>query len=138
MADLTITATQVLPTTSTRYSIVKVGEAVTHGQPLYKKASDGLYYKADADAEASAAAEGVAMSEAVASGQPIVMAVSGDITLGAGAAPAAATEYYVSPTAGGLCPEADVLSGDYLTRIGYGIGSNQIRLDIKVSGIAHG
>ena len=133
--DLTLTATQVLPSTGAKFLHGLSGEALTHGQVVYKKAADGLYWLADADAEASAAAVGVVMCEAVAAGQEIVVQVEGDITLGAGAAPARGVLYLVSPTAGGYAP-APAASGDYLTVIGYGIGSNKIRLDINVTGIA--
>jgi hypothetical protein len=135
-ADLTVTATQVLPSTGARYIYGVAGEALTAGEPVYKKAADGLYWKCDADAEASADCKGVAYT-AVAAGQPVVIQYDGQITLGAGAAPADGETYFVSDTAGGLKPDADLGSGEYVTYVGYGIGSNKLQLDIKATGNAH-
>ena len=137
MADLSITPAQVLPSTGAKYLHGIAGEALTAGEVVYKKSSDGRYWKADADVEASADADGLVVAEAEAAGAGVLVQYAGDITLGAGAAPTQGQTYVVSATAGGIGLEGELASDDYLTYLGYGIGTNAVRLMIKATGIAH-
>lgn len=117
MADLTITASNVVlvdGNTSEGYA----GETITAGQPVYLKSSDELLYKGDNDAgtaPATAAIKGIALNGASV-GQPVTYQTSGTITIGATVT--VGTIYVLSATAGGICPAADLASGDYVTIIG--------------------
>lgn len=142
MADLSITASQIVQSTTTSHIEHGVaGEAITAGQPVYKLASDGKMYKADANASAaSAAALGIATCNANAAGVAISWQKAGTITIGAAASITAGAIYFVSATAGGICPEADLTTGHYVTFLGVGTSSNGIAMPTQgpvVSGVAH-
>jgi hypothetical protein len=134
MADLSITAANVGVTSNTVFELVQVGESVTQGQPAYKKALDGLYYKADANASsATAAALGVFLSPASTNGYALI-AKSGSIL--AGATLTVGETYVVSATAGGIAPLADVTTGWYVTILGVASSATTLALDIVRSGTA--
>lgn len=134
MADLSITASQVLPpATGGRYETLLAGAAITAGQLCYK---DGTSAKlVDNDAAASASIRGVALNDA-ASGQKITLQTGGTVTIGAAASVAQGVIYGSSSTAGGIAPSADFASADYVSILGVGNASDGIALDINNSGIA--
>lgn len=142
MADLSVTASQVVASTTTSdIEHGTSGEAITIGQSVYKKASDGKIYKADANASsATATAIGIAISTASAANQGMSWQKSGTITIGAAASITAGATYYVSATAGGIAPEADLATGHYVTFLGVGNSSNGIVMPTSgphVSGVTH-
>lgn len=120
MADLTITATQVLPSTGAQYVDGLAGVAITAGQACYKSTGDTILL-ADADAGSNAAAnvQGIALNNAAA-GQPVRLQSTGTIILGAAAAPVKGTIYVLSGGAGGIAPAADLAVADRVTIIGVG------------------
>lgn len=137
MADITITATSVAPyasaTTITQYLI---GETITAGQVVYLKSSDSRWWKAQTDGTAAESGNGTSIGIALnggAAGQFVAVQTHGDITIGATIA--TGVEYYVSNTAGGICPVADLGSADYVTIIGYGISTSVLRLDFNATGL---
>lgn len=136
MADLSITASQVLRASGTTASAT-AGEAITAGQPVYLDVTDANKAKrAQATTLAKAAAVGVALHGAE-SGQPVTYQRDGVLTLGAAAAPVAGITYVVSGLVGGWSPHTDPTtpaSTEFSTVLGTGIGSNQVRLGILVSG----
>lgn len=135
MADLTITASQVLAPTDGSGDFFQgiAGGTITAGQSCYLDSSTNTIKTADANAsQASAAAKGIATHAAL-SGQPVRLQTGGYITLGAGAAPAVGTIYVVSGTAGGIAPAADLATGFYTTVLGVGASSNRLYLDMFVS-----
>lgn len=134
MADLTITAAQVLPVSGYRSETRVAGATITAGQAVYRDSSQ-TWQLADGDAALTAAAAGIALNGASA-GQPCQVQTGGTITLGAGAAPVVGETYCASLTAGGIAPDADILTGDFKTILGIGIGSDQVKLGILVSGVA--
>lgn len=134
MADLTVTATSVVPGTNyTEVGTYLAGEAITAGQPLYLDSSN-LAWKGDANVAAGAKANvvGIAMNNAGA-GQKITIG-KGEITFGS--IITAAIVYVLSDTAGGIKPIADQASGDYLTILGWGISATTMKVDPKYSGYA--
>ena len=132
MADLTVTASQVLSSTGAVFATGTAGATITAGQPVYY---DGTNYQpADANASSTtAAAVGIALHASL-TGQPIKIQTAGDITIGAGAAPAVGTIYVVSATAGGIAPSSDGTTGWYTTILGVGAATNIIKLQIYASG----
>jgi predicted transcriptional regulator len=83
MADLSITAADVQPASDTRKKTVTAGATITAGQAVYLDTTDSNKAKlADASAQASSVAEGIALHGA-ASGQPLTIAIGGGIDLGA-------------------------------------------------------
>lgn len=129
MADLSLTPTNVLATGGSRSVGGTAGAAITAGQVVYLESSSGTYKLADCD---SATAEvrspaGIALNGAGA-GQPVQVLKSGPITLGS--VLTAGVTYYLSPTAGGICPVADVQSADYPVILG--IAKSGTVLDVKI------
>lgn len=134
MANLTVTASQVLAPTATTEGLY-CAVAITAGQTIYKNSSS-QWDLADADVELTAGTVLAIATANAAPGQRIDGAKEGPVTLGAGAAPVLGMVYVVSTTAGGIAPYADLGSGDYVHFLGVGIGNNQIDLHPRAFGVA--
>jgi hypothetical protein len=133
MADLTITAASVAKGARTNTKSGTAGAAITQGQPVYLDSVTGTLFPADADVLASAAVVGIALN-AASTGQPVAYQTSGPITIGATVV--VGTAYYASTTAGGICLESDLATGDFATFLGFATTTTVITLDIKASGVA--
>jgi len=140
MADLSITAANVLPPADARESIGIAGETVTAGMVLYYKVSDGYWYKADAltAEKAGSALYGylkMAMSGATA-GQPVVLAEPGQ-TITMGAVFSVGRLYVLSATAtsGKIAPIADLVNTNYLVPLGYADTTSTIVFNPVSTGI---
>lgn len=140
MADLTITAANVLPSTGANINTNRTaGETITAGMAVYLT-TDNTWKKAQHDgtqAEAGGSGPGsdnvgIALNGA-SSGQPLHVLTSGDCTIGATVT--VGERYFLSATAGGICPTADVASTDYVTFLGLGITAAVIRFKPLISGI---
>jgi hypothetical protein len=131
MADLSgITA--VRPTASTQLRVVQYGGTVSVGQPVAQSSSK--YVAADANASSElAAAEGIAMTPGVADGYGVV-AFSGAIIL-VGTTMTVGETYLVSDTAGGIMPNADRSTGDWVTRLGTAATTTQLNLSVQATGV---
>lgn len=134
MADLTITAGNVLPGASALSDQGLAGEAITAGQVVYRDAT-GAYFKADADAGTALArtGRGIALNGASA-GQPLTIQKSGEITIGAALTPG--TTYYLSNTPGGICPIADVGVGEYYHIVGIAKSASVLLMALAYSGVS--
>lgn len=136
MADLTITAANVKPGANARLDRNGyAGETITAGMPVYK-ASTGFWMKADSNSATALArtAIGIALNGA-SQYQPIDVQTEGEITIGATLT--ANTTYYLSDTAGGICPLADVGSGEYTEIIGVAKSTTVMLLVLKATGVAN-
>ncbi len=135
MADLSITASQVVAGTNADFYDGTAGVTVLAGQVVYQDSIDNLLKLADADGSlAKANAKGIALHGASAN-QPLRIQTAGTITLGAAAAPVVGKVYKLSITAGGITPIEDTdAGGQYDTNIGVGAAVNTIKLDIFASG----
>lgn len=133
--DLSITATSVLPGSDAVVENGTLGATVTAGQAVYKEASSGTWKLADSDSATAEVrqAKGIALNGGGA-GQPVRVERSGDITVGG--TMTAGVEYYLSNTAGGLCPVADVGSGEYVVPLGVSSSTTVLKLSIQYSGVA--
>jgi|TARA_Y100000593_G_scaffold22564_1_gene44960 hypothetical protein len=138
MADVTITAAQVQPSTTGGWTLGQgiAGATITAGQPIYADATDGGKLKpADADAEATAAARGIAVSNA-ADEQPVRYLVAGPVILGSGNL-VRGRSYFVSSNAGGICREADVASSKYTTALGLATTTSELTVNLQSSGVTN-
>lgn len=134
MADLTITASSVVPAASVAIYSGTAGGTITAGQAVYKDLTDSNKLKAcDADVAASAVCAGIALNNA-SSGQAVHYMSEGD--LNPGATVAVGVPYFVSTTAGGICVLGDLATGDYITYLGTGTTTSNISVKIHVSGAA--
>jgi hypothetical protein len=129
MSDLSITAANVVSGSGSRIIHGTAGATLTAGQVVYLDSATSTYKLADTDSATAAVRvpAGITLN-AAASGQPVSVHVSGPLTIGATVA--VGDVYYLSGTAGGLAPFADVAAGDYPCIIG--ICPSTSVLDVKI------
>lgn len=134
MADLTITAANVIAGASAVRDSGNAGETITAGQPVYRSSTTNKWMLADSDSATAEAkrATGIALNGA-ALNQPISVLKSGEITIGATLT--AGTAYYLSATPGGICPVADVSTGDDVCLIGLAKSTSVLVVNIQAPGV---
>lgn len=135
MADLTITAASVVPGSDASIQSGYASEAITAGKAVYKASATGKWGLADSNSATAEVrqATGIALNGASAN-QPISVQTAGAITIGATLT--AGVEYYLSDTAGGICPVADVGSGEYVCLIGLATSTTVLSLNFKYSAVS--
>jgi hypothetical protein len=134
MADLTVTAASVLFTSGSKIAGI-AGATVTAGQAVYLDSVTNTLKLAQCDGTAAeAAAVGIAL-HAAGTGQPLVYADQGSV-INIGATTAKTTTYLVSATAGGVAPQADIVTGGFrITRLGYATATDgSFVVDVKNTG----
>jgi hypothetical protein len=135
MADLAITAANVVRGVGAKVETGIAGAVITAGQSVYKDPADGDKFKpADADSATATVrtTRGIALNGA-ANNQPLAVQVEGRIVIGGTVAPG--TVYVQSDTPGGIMPAADLEAGDYVTVLGVGVSATEIDLNIHASGV---
>lgn len=131
MANLSITAANVIAASTASQASAIAGETITAGQPVY--VSSGTAYKADRNASQTAArVNGIALHGSLA-GQPLAYCTAGALTLGS--VMVAGTTYALSDTAGSICPYADITNGassgtDYVSILGVASSSSVLQVSI--------
>jgi hypothetical protein len=135
MADLTITAASVIAGSGADIEHGTAGATITAGQTVYRDAATGKYLLADSNSATAAARtpRGIALNGA-ANGQPLAILKGGPITIGATVT--AGVAYYQSDTPGGICPVADVGSGEYSCVLGIATSAAVVAVEIQASGVA--
>lgn len=141
MADLSITAGNVVAGSNASKELGVAGATITAGQVVYKDSADGKFKLADANSATVAArtAYGIALNGA-SDGQPLQVQTSGDITIGATVT--VGNVYVLSGTPGGIGvgggpgPASDLVSGWYTNVIGVGQTSAILTLRIFTAGVA--
>jgi hypothetical protein len=132
MANLT-GITGVRPTSNTTFAKVPYGATISAGQPVVLSGSS--YVPADANASAAlAASTAIAITPGVSGGYGLI-ALTGSIIL-VGTTMVVGTTYLVSPTAGGIMPDADRVTGDYVTKLGTASSATQLDLSIVATSVA--
>jgi hypothetical protein len=133
VADLSITAANVAAVTVSKQEWT-AGATITAGQAVYLDSANSNVAKLAQSDGTSAEAEvkGIALCGA-ASGQPIIIASSGTMDLGATLT--VGMIYVLSQTAGGIAPVSDLASSDYVSVIGVATATDEIRLSITNSGV---
>lgn len=135
MADLSITAANVLAGAGAAVSRGVAGATVTAGQSVYLDTADGKWKLADNNsATAAARAPGGIALNGASNGQPLAVLTSGPITIGATLT--AGVAYYLSDTPGGICPVADLATGEYPSVIGIATSTTVLKVEINSSGVA--
>lgn len=129
--------TAVRPTSNTKLA---EGKPITYGgtvavaSPVYKDSTDSKYKLGDNNASAlTADVKGIAITPGVADGSGYV-AIDGSIIL-VGTTMVVGTTYYLGATAGEIVPEADLATGNRVTRLGTAATTTQLDLSIKSTGI---
>lgn len=118
---------------TTQVTPVQYGATVTQAQPVYLDSGDGQYKPADADAAATAAAIGIALTPGVDNDYGLIV-TSG--LFNPGGTVVVGQVYVVSTNPGGIAPYSDLASGDFVTILGIGATTTLIDVDIQVTGIA--
>lgn len=137
MADLSITAANVVAGANAIIERGTSGETVAAGKVVFLDFSTtGKWLLADADAVTAAARGqgklGIALNGASLN-QPLAVATDGEVTLGA--VLTAGVDYYLSDDAGGICPQGDLASGDYVTLVGVALSTTVLKLRVTYTGV---
>jgi hypothetical protein len=136
MADYTVVAANVLPSSGANLKQGIAGATITAGNVLYKDPSDKSLKLASATSATAAArvVEGIAVDGAAA-GQPLEYAFK-DPSFSPGFSVPIGDAVILSATAGNLCPHADAITGHYVTVLGVGITGNKMGMGFVSSGAA--
>lgn len=135
MADLVISSALVVAGADSSAVSGVAGELITAGKAVYLSSSTKKWMLADSNSATVEArqAKGIALNGASLN-QPISVHKSGDLTIGATLV--AGQAIYMSDTAGGLCPLADVGAGEYLCLIGLAKSTTVLAVDIQFPGVS--
>lgn len=135
MSDLVITATSVVAADNAVKESGLAGETIAAGKAVYKSPTTKKWMLADSDSATAAAktAGGIALNGASLN-QPVTVAKSGDITMNA--VLTAGATYFLSNTAGGICPDADVGSGENVCQIGIAKSTTVLSVRIVAPGVS--
>jgi hypothetical protein len=133
--DLAITAASVVPGTDAVIATGTACETLTAGQAVYKAATSGKWCKADADSATAEVrqAKGVALNGASLN-QPLAVQTGGTVTIGATLT--AGAPYWLSGTAGGIAPTADLSTGEYVDLVGLATSTTVLKLNFTYTGVA--
>jgi len=133
MADLSITAANVVKYASATTRTGTAGATIAAGDTLYLDSADSLLKLALADTAAKAACVGIALDGA-ATGQPVVYLAAGGIN--PGAAVTVGVYYCVSDNAAGkIAPIADISSTFYPTGLGFATTTSRIEVVLNAPGV---
>ena len=132
MADLTITPASVVAGTNAVRDIGTAGETIIAGKAIYFDAATNKWKLSDNNATGTRQVHAVALNGASLN-QPVSVAKGGDVTIGATLVPG--TAYYLSATAGGICPVADLATGMDAILIGLAKSTTVLAIDVQDSGV---
>lgn len=135
MADIAITAANVVAVAGSDIDRGTAGATITAGQVVYEDAATGKHLLADANSATAAARapKGIALNGA-SNNQPLAVLTEGPVTIGGTLTPGVA--YYLSDTPGGIAPVADVGTGEYSTVLGIATSATVLNVNIQSSGVA--
>jgi hypothetical protein len=135
MADLSVTAANCVPGADARYLDGVAGETIAAGKAVYLASATNKWMLADNNSGTAEAREAKAIALTGSSNnQPIRVQTGGTLTLGA--TMTAGVVYYLSDTPGGICPVADIGSGEYVGVIGVSTSTTVMLLGFLYSGVA--
>lgn len=139
MSDISVTAANVLVVSDGNIERnFAYGATITAGQSVYldESQSPPRWELADCDDTAVKSGSGTQIGVTLtggADGQPGTVLKGG--TYAAGGTVTVGEIYVLSGNAGGICPEGDLASGDYVTVVGVGVSVANIQLILKASGV---
>lgn len=135
MANITITAANVVADSNATVERGSAGEAIAAGQMVYLSSTSRKWMLADADSATAEARKATAMAlNTAALNQPLAVLRGGDVALGA--VLIAGQAYYLSDDAGMICPLADVTGGDYICLVGLAKSASVLTLGISFPNVA--
>ena len=130
MVDLVVTPGNVVAGTNANKESGVCGEVIAAGKAVYKSSNTQKWMLADSNSVTVEArtAMGIALNGGSLD-QPLVVQKAGAITLGATLT--AGSDYYLSDTPGGICPRADVGSGEMVCFLGLAASTSVFNIDIQ-------
>lgn len=135
MTDISITVANVIPGANAVRENGTAGETITAGMAVYKSSSIKKWLKADSNSATPEARQATAIALCGSSlDQPITVQTKGDITIGGTLV--AGVAYYLSDTPGGICPIADVGSGEYVCLLGVSKSTAVLTLNVMFPNVA--
>jgi hypothetical protein len=133
MTDISITAANVVAVSGAQTTQGFALATITAGQVVYRDATTQNFGLADNNGStATRTPVGIALNGAAAN-QPLTVLTFGSITIGG--TMTAGVAYYLSDTPGGICPVADIGSGETATLIGIATSTSVLKVDINPSGV---
>ena len=135
MADLTITATNVVAPAGNNSEVRTALETIAAGEVVYLNPTTRQVGLADSNSATAHIRKvyGIALNGG-ALNQPISVLRSGPVTIGA--TMTAGVAYYLSDTPGGICPVADLGAGEYPVFLGFATSTTVLTLDVQTAGVA--
>lgn len=132
MADLSITAADVVPASGAGLLRGTSGATITAGMACYLDSTDQRVKIAHCETSATTAAVVGIAANGASAGQPVTLVVSGGLDLGA---TLTVGEVYVLSASGGIAPVGDLLADDYVTVIGIATAADNLAVSIASSGV---
>lgn len=131
MTDLTITASALVPGANAVIKHGLSGAAIAAGKSVYRDPDDDRVKLADNDAAEAQEhdAVGISLNATAAAGQPVDYQTGGDLAMGA--ILTKGESYCVSGTPGGICPRADVTTGDELVILAIATSTSNLAIGIR-------
>lgn len=130
-ADLSITATSVVPSANAIIRNATAGVVITAGKLVYKSSTDNKLYLADADSATTNVRDVIGIATTTAGiGAPCYFVIE-DPALVIGASVTNGTIYGLSATAGGIAPAADFTTGWFVTPVAVGTSSTTVSFRAK-------
>lgn len=135
MTDLSLTPANVVAGDNAQRASGNAGETIAAGKAVYLSSTTKKWMLADSNSATVEArkATGIALNGASLN-QPIDVQTSGDITIGGTLT--AGTAYFLSDTPGGICPLADVGTGEYVCQLGLAKSTTVLALAIQFPNVA--
>lgn len=132
MADLTLSLARFASAPRGSVTIQPAGAAITAPAPVYTD-TDGTAKPAQCTTLAKSTVTGLAVLGASGTSEYPATVYNGDIDFGS-AVLTMGVQYYLSATAGKVCPYGDLVTGNWITQIGYPTSTSVLRLAILVQG----
>ncbi len=132
MTDVSITAANVVKGADAMTEQGTAGATITAGQTVYLDDATGKFLLSDNNAAGKKTVRGIALHGASLN-QPLTIQKRGDITIGGTLT--AGSGYYLSGTAGGIAPVADITSGMDVVFLGLAKSTSVLALDIRVPAV---
>lgn len=136
MADISVTAANVLPSASAIIRSGIAGATITQGQTLYIDSANNYVLKlADSDGVALVATVAGIAINAASAGQKVSYVVS-DSAFVIGATILAGDDVWLSDTPGGITKtRAELEAGDYIVHLGVMTSTTTMNLNITIGGV---
>ncbi len=138
MANVTITASSVVPSANSLKSSIQLGEAADAGDIVYFKSSDAKWYLANAttlEESGNGAGSNLKMLASSGAANQYVVGVDPKSSITVGAVLTKGRAYVLSATDGLIANEGDLTSGQFLTIVGYAITSSVLFFDPTSTGV---